>query len=97
MVAAFLMYFNQCDTTKELITKLFNTSQKIIEFQDKDKKEIHNDFLMRSLNKFGLPYIDIDVMKIFALNKAGTYINKNNEKKYIPKGLKQTSINLQWY
>lgn len=31
---------------------------------------------MRSLNKFGLPYIDIDVMKIFALNKAGTYIDK---------------------
>lgn len=97
MIAALLMYFNQCDTTKELITKLFNTSQKIIELQDKDKKEINNDFLMRSLNKFGLPYIDIDVMKIFALNKAGTYIDKNNEKKYIPKGLKQTSINLQWY
>lgn len=34
MVAAFLMYFNQFDTTKELITKLFQTSKRIIELQN---------------------------------------------------------------
>lgn len=97
MVAAFLMYFNQFDTTKELITKLFQTSKRIIELQN-DKEAGKNDFFLRSLNKFKLPFVGVDVMKIFALNKAGSYNDsQTGEKKYIPKGLKQTSINLQWY
>lgn len=97
MIAAFLMYFNQFDTTKELITKLYQTSKRIIEFQN-DKKAGKNDFFLRSLNKFKLPFVGVDVMKIFALNKAGSYNDsQTGEKKYIPKGLKQTSINLQWY
>lgn len=97
MVAAFLMYFNQFDTTKELITKLYQTSKRIIELQN-DKEAGKNDFFLRSLNKFKLPFVGVDVMRVFALNKAGTYIDsKTGEKKYIPKGLKQTSINLQWY
>lgn len=37
-------------------------------------------------------------MRIFALNKASSVIDKKTgERKYVPKGLKQTSINLQWY
>lgn len=97
MVAAFLMYFNQFDTTKELITKLCQTSKRIIELQN-DKEAGKNDFFLRSLNKFKLPFVGVDVMKIFALNKAGSYNDsQTGEKKYIPKGLKQTSINLQWY
>ena len=97
MVAAFLMYFNQFDTTKELITKLYQTSKRIIELQN-DKEAGKNDFFLRSLNKFQLPFVGVDVMKIFALNKAGSYNDsQTGEKKYIPKGLKQTSINLQWY
>lgn len=97
MVAAFLMYFNQFDTTKELITKLYQTSKRIIELQN-DKEAGKNDFFLRSLNKFKLPFVGVDVMKIFALNKAGSYNDsQTGEKKYIPKGLKQTSINLQWY
>lgn len=97
MVAAFLMYFNQFDTTKELITKLFQTNKRIIELQN-DKEAGKNDFFLRSLNKFKLPFVGVDVMKIFALNKAGSYNDsQTGEKKYIPKGLKQTSINLQWY
>lgn len=97
MVAAFLMYFNQFDTTKELITKLHQTSKRIIELQN-DKEAGKNDFFLRSLNKFKLPFVGVDVMKIFALNKAGSYNDsQTGEKKYIPKGLKQTSINLQWY
>ena len=48
--------------------------------------------------KFKLPFVGVDVMKIFALNKAGSYNDsQTGEKKYIPKGLKQTSINLQWF
>lgn len=37
-------------------------------------------------------------MRIFALNKAGVRIDKDTgERKATPKGLKQTSINLQWF
>lgn len=97
MIAALLMYFGQTDTTKELITKLYETSKKIIELQD-NKDGAKNDFLLRSLRKYPLPFKGVDVMKIFALNKAGTIVDsKTGEKKYVPKGLKQTSINLQWY
>lgn len=97
MIAALLMNFNQCDNTKELITRLYNISKKIIELQD--NKEIgKNDFVIRTLKSYLLPFIGIDVMRIFALNKAGTIVDsKTGEKKYVPKGLKQTSINLQWY
>lgn len=95
MIAALLMYFGQTDTTKELITKLYETSKKIIELQD-NKDGAKNDFLLRSLRKYPLPFKGVDVMKIFALNKAGTIVDsKTGEKKYVPKGLKQTSINLQ--
>lgn len=97
MIACLLMNFGQCDTTKDLITKLYNTSRRIIELQD-DREGGKNDFLLRSLNRFQLPFVGIDVMKVFALNKAGTFVDtKTGEKRYIPKGLKQTSINLQWY
>ena len=34
MVAALLMFANQTNSTKELITKLYETSKKIIELQD---------------------------------------------------------------
>lgn len=97
MIAALLMYFGQCDTAKDLILRLYETSKKIISLQD-NKDGAKNDFILRSLNKYPLPFVGVDVMRIFALNKAGTIIdNKTGEKKYVPKGLKQTSINLQWY
>lgn len=96
MVAALLMFHNQVNSTKELITKLYETSKKIIETQD-DKDASYKDYYLTSLRNYRLPYIDIDVMCIFALNKAGTYTDKDGNKKYIPKSLKQTSINLQWY
>lgn len=37
-------------------------------------------------------------MRIFALNKVNVVVDsKTGERKPVPKGLKQTSINLQWY
>lgn len=96
MIASLLMYFNQTDDTKELIARLYQNSKHIISMQD-NKEGAKNDYTLRSLRNFKLPYIDIDVMKIFALNKAGTIIDKTGNKVYIPKALKQTSINLQWY
>ena len=96
MIAAFLIQANHFDNTKDLIKYLYNLSKKIIDHQD-DKEYIYKDQQIRTIKQFALPYIGIDVMRIFALNKVGTIVDKNNEKKYVPKGLKQVSINLQWY
>ena len=96
MVAGLLAFFGTTNTTRELITKLYELSKRIIELQD-NKDLAKNDYLLKSLRQFGLPYKDIDVMRIFALNKVGTMTKENGEKVYYGKSLKQTSINLQWY
>lgn len=97
MVAALLMHHNNVNGTKELIKILYEISQKIIQSQNEDRSFNQNDFYMNALNKFKLPYTDIDVMQIFALNKASVMIDKAGDRKPVPKSLKQTSINLQWY
>lgn len=97
MVAAFLANVNRFSTTKELIRNLYAISKRIIASQN-DYTYNKNDFVINTLHKFKLPYQGIDVMKIFALNKAGVVVDKNTgERKPIPKGLKQVSINLKWY
>lgn len=96
MIAAFLMYVNNTDTTKKLIYKLYETSKKIIELQN-DKNVFRNDYFINSLRKFKLPFKNIDVMKIFALNKVGKGKDSKGNDIYFGKGLKQVSINLQWY
>lgn len=96
MVAGLLAYFGTTNNTKELITKLYELSQKIIELQD-NKELAKNDYLLKSLRTFGLPYKDIDVMRIFALNKVGKGTDGNGNTVYYGKSLKQTSINIQWY
>ena len=53
--------------------------------------------MLNTLHKYNLPYVDVDVMTIFALNKVGVIVNKDGTKEYYGKSLKQTSINLQWY
>lgn len=99
MVAAFLMYYNTVNSTKELIMKLYETSKHIIEIQsyEDSKERLKSDYLIKQLREYALPYIDIDVMTIFALNKCGSKTNKDGTTTYFPKSLKQTSINLQWY
>lgn len=97
MNAALLSYYIQADSSKELITRLYETSKTIIKSQD-DFEAFKNDFYLNSLKQFKLPYVGIDVMRIFALNKANVIIDKDTgERKSVAKGLKQTSINLQWY
>lgn len=97
MIAALLSFYIRCDTTKELITRLYETSKNIIKSQD-DFELFRNDFYLNSLKQFKLPYTGIDVMRIFALNKASVIVDKDTgERKSVPKSLKQTSINLQWY
>lgn len=97
MIAGFLMNVARFDTTKELILHLYHLSKKIISLQD-DKDALYNDFQINTCKRFKLPFIAIDVMRVFALNKAGVvYDKKTGERKATPKGLKQTSINLQWF
>lgn len=96
MVATFLMFSNQTNNTKELITKLYETSKRIIDAQNNSELFRH-DYLLGTLSKYKLPYNDVDLMTVFALNKVGKGVDKNGKTIYFPKSLKQTSINLQWY
>ena len=95
MIACLLMNATECANTKELIKKLYETSKKIIALQNEDNKA--KDYYIETLKDYKLPYKDVDIMRIFALNKVGVNIDANGEKKYYGKGLKQVSINLQWY
>lgn len=96
ILAALLMFVNQTNSTKELITKLYETSKKIIDLQNNPEMS-KSDYFLSSLRKYSIPYKDIDVMTIFALNKVGKGVNSKGETVYFGKSLKQTSINLQWY
>lgn len=96
IIAALLMFANQTNSTKELITKLYETSKKIIDLQNNPEMS-RSDYFLSSLRKYSIPYKDIDVMTIFALNKVGKGVNSKGETVYFGKSLKQTSINLQWY
>ena len=96
MVACLLMYTGICKNSGELCKKLYETSQKIIDLQ-KDKESFFRDYYMKTLRDYALPYKDIDIMKIFALNKVGASTNEKGEKVYFGKSLKQTSINIKWY
>ena len=96
MVASLLMLHDQTNSTKELITKLYELSKKIIDLQD-NYEVAKNDYFLNSLKKYNLPYVDVDVMSIFALNKVGKGEDANGNTTYFGKSLKQTSINLQWY
>ena len=97
IIAYFLMFWQNYDNSSKLCEDIYRFSRKIIEHQD-DYSIIKNDFEYKATKSYKLPYVDLDVMRIFALNKAGVRTDpKTGEKVATPKGLKQTSINLQWY
>lgn len=96
MIAAFLMFANQTSSVKELTSKLYETSKKIIDLQNNPEVS-RNDYFLNTLRKYNLPYVDIDVMSVFALNKVGKGVDANGNTVYFGKKLKQTCINLQWY
>ena len=96
MIAGLLMYSNQTNTTKELITKLYELSKHIIDIQN-NPELAKNDYQLSLLRKYKLPFTNIDIMTIFALNKIGKGIDAKGNTIYFGKKLKQTSINLQWY
>lgn len=96
MMAAILANCMRFDNVKDFIYNLYLISKKIISLQD-NPDLAKRDYVINSLRKFKLPYTSIDVMKVFALNKVGKMTDKNGNTVYIPKGLKQVSINLKWY
>lgn len=96
MISCLLMYIGIYNTTRELITKLYETSKKIIELQD-NKDASNKDYYLASLRENKLPYTTIDIFRIFALNKIGQYTKEDGSKGYFGKSLKQTSINIKWY
>lgn len=96
MTACFLMYIGIYGSTKEIITTLYETSKKIIQLQD-NRDAARKDYLLNSLREYNLPFQDVDLFQIFALNKVGMMIGDNGEKIYYSKSLKQTSINIKWY
>lgn len=96
MIAQFLSHATQDVKTSSLITILYNTSKTIINIQ-KDKNNSWKDPVIGRLRRFRLPYRSVDLMALFALNKVATMVDKSGNKISIPKSLKQTSINLQWY
>ena len=96
MIAGLLMYAGQTNSTKELITKLYELSKHIISLQDNEEMRRH-DYTLSLCNKYTLPFTNVDIMTIFALNKVGSITDDTGQKHYYGKGLKQTSINIQWY
>lgn len=96
MIKAFLMYFNRFDTTKALIKKLKEISNKIISLQN-DKSLFYEDSEIQLIKEYKLPYASVDVQEVYGLSSATVNIDKDNNRLKYPKGLKQTSINLKWY
>lgn len=100
MIACLLGYYNRFNNTAALIKHLYNTSKSIIALQNNkdgftlsykfnsrykyNNDGFYNDPNITLLRKYKLPYVTVDVMKVFALDK-------------VMKSLKQTSINLQWH
>lgn len=94
MISAFLMFYRNCVNTKSLCNKLYHVS-KILVSRDNQSPKIKN--LLFNMRKFGLPYVDVDVMTLFGLNAATAGKDEQGNLKFYPKSLKQVSINLQWY
>jgi len=97
MVRSFLMYWNRFDNTKAFCEFLKEINDKVIANQD-DKDALWNDPLLKVIRQFRLPYVTVDMFKIYALNSAGVNVDKDTgERKKYGKSLKQVSINLKWY
>ena len=97
LIKAFLMYWNRFDNTKQLCSFLKEVNDKIISLQD-DKDALWQDKLLNVIRNYRVPYVTVDLFKIFALNSAGVNIDKDTgERKKYGKSLKQVSINLKWY
>lgn len=97
MIKSFMMYFNRFDNTKQLCEFLKEVNDKLIASQD-DRDALWNDPLLKVIRNYRLPYVTVDLFKIYALNSAGVNVDKDTgERRKYGKSLKQVSINLKWY
>ena len=97
MIKALLMYFNKYTTTKELLKRLKEISNKVITLQN-DKSSLYEDKELTLIRKYRLPYATVDLQKVFGLHSAGVNVDKDTgERNKYGKSLKQTSINLKWH
>lgn len=93
----FMMYYNQYDTVAQLINHIKIINDKLISLQD-DRDALWNDRELSVIRDYRLPWMTVDLFKIYALNSAGINIDKTTgERKKFGKSLKQTSINLKWH
>ena len=94
---AFLMMFNRFDNSKYLCEFIKEINDKVIALQD-DKEALWKDRQLDVIRKYKVPYVTVDLFKVYALNSAGVNVDKDTgERKKFGKGLKQVSINLKWY
>lgn len=97
IIKAFLMHYNHFTNTKQLIKKLKEISNKVINLQN-DKDSFYNDKELELIRNYRLPYCTVDVQQIYGLHSAGVNIDsKTGERIKFGKSLKQTSINLKWH
>lgn len=97
MIKAFLMHFNRFDSTKNLITYLYELSQKIIKLQS-DKDAFFNDKEIELIRNYRLPYGTVDLQQVYGLHAATVITDKDTgARNKFGKSLKQTSINLKWH
>ena len=97
MIRAYLMWFDKVDNSKQLCTKLYNISKKIIDLQ-KDKEAFYGDVELKAIRMYRLPYRSVDIQNVYGLNAAGVNIDKETGARVkFGKGLKNTSINVKWY
>lgn len=84
MLAAIYMYFVNRERTR-FVTYMYETNKAIQRWSDaRNKHEYYEDKQVEALRRHKLPFITVDLMKVFALDKQF-------------KSLKQTAINLKWY
>lgn len=96
IIKSFLSRFNLERNTKSLLESLYYLSKKIIRLQgDKEAKYSDSDFKL--LNELSLPYLSVDLMKVYGLHSASVGEDANGNRVKFGKGLKQTAINLKWY
>lgn len=94
---AFLMMFNRFDNSKYLCEFIKEINDKVIALQD-DKKILWKDRQLDVIRKYKVPYVTVDLFKVYTLNSAVINVDKDTgERKKFGKGLKQVSINLKWY
>ena len=97
MIKALLMYFNRYESVPLLLKKLKELSNKIIDLQ-KDKDSFYEDKEIELIRKYRLPYMTVDVQKVYGLHSAGVNVDKDTgERNKFGKSLKHTSINLKWH